>query len=138
MLSETHNKGFDSVWINMQLQIQFLNLKKSFSSFELDYAFKQYQHNCYQLKTLTWWDIYLILLYLGDIYMNADLAFINVNLNIPQAICKVAEDKKSIGVPGSEKKTEWKQILAWTSRNFKVTGGIEKDRHCMWLHTRKT
>lgn len=70
--------------------------------------------------------------------MDADFALIDVNLNISQVICKVAEDKKSIGVPRSEKEIDWKQILAWTTRNLKVTGGIEKDRHCMWLHTRKT
>lgn len=70
--------------------------------------------------------------------MDTDFALIYVDLNVPQVICKVAEDKKSIGVPGSEKETDWKQVLAWTTRNLKVTGCIEKDRHCMWLHTRKT
>lgn len=89
-------------------------------------------------NTLTWWDVYSVLLDLGDIDVNTDFAFVNVNFNIAQAICKVAEDKKSIGVPGSEKETDWKQILAWATRNLKVTGGIEKDRHCMWLHTWKT
>lgn len=34
--------------------------------------------------------------------MDTDFAIIYVNLNIPQIICEVAEDKKSIGVPGSE------------------------------------
>lgn len=88
--------------------------------------------------TLTWWDVYPVLLHLGDVDMDADFALVYVNLNIPQVICKVAEEKKSTWVPCPEKETDWKQILAWTTRNLKVTGGIEKDRHCMWLHTRKT
>lgn len=89
-------------------------------------------------QTLTWWDVYSVLLHLGDIDVDTDFALIYVNLNIPQVLCQVAEDKKSIGVPSAEQETYWEQILARTTRNFKVTGGIEKDRHCMWLHTRKT
>lgn len=88
--------------------------------------------------SLTWRNIYLAHLGLRDVDMNSDFAFSEVNLYVAQIICKVTEEQEATGVPSSELKTDWKQVLVEPSRHLQVTGSIEKDRHCVGLHTWET
>lgn len=75
---------------------------------------------------------------LRDIDVNTNFAFSEVNLHVAQIICKVTEKQEAIGVPSPELETDHKQVLVEPSRHLQVTGGIEKDRHRVGLHTGET
>lgn len=70
--------------------------------------------------------------------MNAHFAFSEVNLHVAQIICKATEKQETIGVPSPELETDRKQVLVQPAGDLQVTGSIEKDRHCVGLHTRET
>lgn len=75
---------------------------------------------------------------LRDVDVNANFAFSEVNLHIAQIVRKVTEEQEAIWVPSPELETDRKQVLVEPSRHLQVTGSIEKDRHCVGLHTRET
>lgn len=75
---------------------------------------------------------------LRDVDVNANFAFREVNLHIAQTVRKVTEEQEAIWVPSPELETDRKQVLVEPSRHLQVTGSIEKDRHCVGLHTRET
>lgn len=91
-----------------------------------------------QEMSLTWGNIDLAHLGLGDVDVYPHFAVCEVNLYVAQVIRKLTEQQETTGVPGPELETDGKQILVKPSRDLQVTCGIKKDRYRIGLHTRET